>query len=122
MNNQISTKEKIIFGTFFAVFLVPEIIWGAVRNQVYELYVANFSQHTTSIDLLSDPATRTIILPVLYIQMIGILCTLSFLIVKRKKISRNIFLPSVVILGLITMLTFAVCFIAYAITHMTISF
>jgi len=119
----LTQKDKIILSILSALFIVPEIIWGAVRNQLYSLYSANFSHYSSSSDFLSDSTTRAFIIPVLYIQFIGILLSLIFLIYKRKNISNHrVFWSLIVILGILVVLTFAVCLIAYAVTHVTVSF
>jgi hypothetical protein len=116
----ISFKEKLILGGLFLIFIIPESIWGVVRNQLYSLYCANFSQYDSVSDLLSSPSPRSFIVLIVYIQLVAIILTFIFLVIKRKKINNNkMFLFLIILSGILALLTFVVCLIVFAKTHVT---
>lgn len=123
MKTTFSIGEKIIFSILLLSYIIPEIIWGGVRNQLYMLYTANFSQYNSSSDMLNDLANRDFIISVLYMQFIAIFLSLLFLILIKRKIGNGgVFWGLIAILGILVVLTLIVCLIAYASTHITVRF
>ena len=87
-----SKKQKIWLGVFLAMFIVPEILWSPIINDLYEYsqssrpgttysFMHTFLQHNDNINILST---------VLFIQMAGLLFSSIYLIIARKNIKNKI--------------------------------
>ena len=98
-----SRTEKIILTIFFALFVVPAIIWSPVWNNVSPFRGPYDIGDWHS--LASRPSWDTIA-TLAVIQFIGILLTFLFLVIKRKKIANKgiRWLSIIIVLPVVAML------------------
>lgn len=105
-----SKTQKVWLWIFLALFVVPEALWSPVGNMIYELYLSqfgntypfrdNFLQNSDNINVLSS---------VLFIQLLGLVFTIVYLIFKRTHIqNKTVLWSSLVLLLLATLVTFFV--------------
>ncbi len=111
-------KQKIIFGIFLALFAVPELLWSPVGNFVYEFLQKgnkavplrqNFLDNTDNINILSS---------ILFVQLLGLLTTTTFLISVRKNIkNKGLFWVGALLLLILTVIAFFAFGLSVSLRH-----
>lgn len=98
-------KQKIIMSILLALFVIPEVLWSSLSNDLYAFFMPlsdgrsqYFRQGLANIDTISK---------VLFVEFLGVFLSFIYLIYIRKSIqSRKWFWFFVVLLGALSLITF----------------
>lgn len=100
-------KEKILLGLFIAMFAVPEVLWSPVTNALYEIL-----QPGGQVKLLRENfinlTNNNLSLFVMFLQLLGLLFTLIYLIKINTKFRKPIIWVLVAVLFVLSVMTFFV--------------
>jgi hypothetical protein len=78
----LTKKDKIIFGILLFLFIVPELIWGGVMREIYMWFKMQFLN-----EISSDVVTRQdeiFYSTVLLLETVGVASSVAFVFIKRK--------------------------------------
>jgi len=118
----LSIREKISFGVLLALFIVPEIICGAIRSNLFMLYCYNVLHKGSNVCLPNNGADIQFDSNVLLVQFGSIFFAFLFIIWKRKKIlNKTFFWTAIPILFILLVLSGLPCLVDYAMTHATVN-
>jgi len=95
----LSAKEKLTFGVLTALFVVPEIIWGIISKYWFFSSFGSWKDEVQHIPFLSDPTNGIFYTNILFVQAIGLLMSVIFIVAKRKSI--KLYIPMLAVLFLL---------------------
>lgn len=109
-------RKKILAWIFLAMFIVPEILWSPVFNYIYSFFVPTVNGSVQvwrdNFVINSKSGDVALILTVLTVQIIGLIGTLRFIILKKDmNIALKIIL--VLILAILLVVTGTVAYTVY---------
>lgn len=108
-------KQKIWFGVFLAMFLVPEILWSPVGNVVYELFQSGNSNSLRS-NFLTGYQHNSIYQSILIFQTVGLMLSIYYL--KKNVLKKLVKYCLIVFLIILLILTLAVLYLSFAVKNL----
>ena len=104
--------QKIWLWVFFAMFLVPEILWSPAGNFVYSWYMPllNGSVQTLRNNILLKVDNYNLYSAILFVQFLGLFAAFLMLVGLRKKIYNKQLLWSGLVLSLLFSVILLFCF------------
>jgi len=112
--------QKIWLGIFLAMFIVPEVLWSPVANDIYEYSQSGIVGTTYSFrhTFLQKTDYQNVLSVIFFIQFIGLLSAFIYLIIIRKSIKSGlVFWIGLTLLLLLAIVTFLLFGLSISLRH-----
>ncbi|MCK9352220.1 MAG: hypothetical protein WCT49_05760 [Candidatus Paceibacterota bacterium] len=116
----LTKKERLIFSTFSALFIVPELVWGMISKYWFFSIFGSWKNLEQNVAFLSDNTNAKLYTNILFLQILSLLVLLILATYKGKKL--KFFTPIIVLLialiglgGIVLMYSYALSYVQYSI-------
>ena len=108
-------KQKVWLGVFLAMFIVPEVLLSPVGNLIYSLMQNSNNVKIFRPNILTVSDNTNLLLYILLVQLIGVSCSLIFVI--KAKVNIWLKLLCIIVLSTFLLITLFIFYIAFSLRH-----